>query len=83
MCAVSQDSQFGGYTDTVVGSEGCAFGFQPFTVNFSFDGIGEEVMLNIVKRKATSSVFRSIRIACCSTTKIIRNLCNPPIAKRK
>ena len=45
---VSQDSQLGSYTDTVVGSEGSAFGFQPFTVNFSFDGIGEEVMLNIV-----------------------------------
>ena len=45
---VSQDSQLGSYTDTVVGSEGCAFGFQPFTVNFRFDGIGEEVVLNIV-----------------------------------
>ena len=45
---VSQNSQFGSYTDTVVGSEGSAFGFQPFTVNFRFDGIGEEVMLNVI-----------------------------------
>ena len=36
------------YTDTVVGSEGSAFGFQPFTVNFRFDGVGEEVMLNVI-----------------------------------
>ena len=45
---ISKDSQFGSYTDTVVGSEGSAFGFQPFTVNFRFDGIGEEVVLYIV-----------------------------------
>ena len=45
---VSQNSQFGSYTDTVVGSEGSAFGFQPFTVYFRFDGIGEEVMLNVI-----------------------------------
>ena len=45
---VSQNGQFGGYTDTVVGSKSGAFGFQPFTVNFRFDGVGEEVMLNII-----------------------------------
>ena len=45
---VSQNSQLGSYTDTVVGSEGSAFGFQPFTVNFRFDGVGEEVMLNVI-----------------------------------
>ena len=45
---VSQDGQFGGYTDTVVGSESSTFGLQPFAVDFCFDGVGEEVMLNVI-----------------------------------
>ena len=45
---VGQNSQFGGYADTVVGSKGGTFRFQPFTVNFCFNGVGEEVVLNVV-----------------------------------
>ena len=45
---VGKDSQFGGYTDAIVGSQGRTFGFQPFTVNFGFDRVGQEVVLHVV-----------------------------------
>ena len=45
---IRQDSQLGSYADTIIGSESRSLGFQPFSVYFCFDGIGEEVVLYIV-----------------------------------
>ena len=45
---VGKNSQFGCYTDTVIGSQRGPFGFQPFAVYFCFNRVGEEVMFNIV-----------------------------------
>ena len=45
---VSQNGQFGRYSDAVVGSQGCSFGFHPLSVNLRFDGIGQEVMVRII-----------------------------------
>ena len=45
---VCKDSQFCSYTDTVVGSQRCTFGFQPFPFNYGFYRVGEEVVLHIV-----------------------------------
>ena len=35
------------YTYSVVGAEGCAFGFEPFAIHIGLDRIGHEVMLYI------------------------------------
>ena len=45
---VGQNSQFGGYADAVIGSQCCAFGFQPFPVHFRLNGIVHEVVLHVV-----------------------------------
>ena len=45
---IGKDSQLRSHTDTIVSSECSSFGFQPFTVYFCFDWIGEEVVLNII-----------------------------------
>ena len=45
---IGKNSQLCSHTDTIVGSECSSFGFQPFSVYFCFDGIGEEVVLYII-----------------------------------
>ncbi len=45
---VRQDGQFGGYADTVVGSQSGTFGSQPFTFDYGFYRVGEEIVLHVV-----------------------------------
>ena len=45
---ICQNSEFCGYSDSVIGSECRAFGFHPFTINFCFDRIDKKIVFHVI-----------------------------------